>query len=81
MKITIAWLSASFGAVALSMLPLTIVAALFFLAAALFYIFISDYVVIVMFKERIPLLKAIPAARGILFSNIGAFIKYIIFQK
>ena len=42
----------------------------------LFGVFVQDYVVVVMYKDRLPITKAFPKAYGLYRSEKGIFIKY-----
>ena len=69
--------SVSFGAMAAALLPNIITCVCLFLASWLISLFVSDYALVVMYKERLPILKAMEPSFSLLLSDVGAFIKYL----
>ncbi|MFH1753608.1 MAG: hypothetical protein ABH875_05440, partial [Candidatus Omnitrophota bacterium] len=69
-----------FGAMVSAVLPHAVIGVSFFITGGLLSFFVKDYVLIIMFKERLGILKAIPKAFKLLASDIGAFMKYMIFK-
>lgn len=67
----------AFGAVALAILPYIIIGGFFIFVSAILAFFITNYVLVVMYKDRLSILKAIPVAFSLVQKDVGAFIKYI----
>lgn len=67
----------AFGQMAALIIPYIITAGFVISASLLLSFFISQYVLVVMYKDRVSVLKAIPRAFSLVTSNIGAFIGYI----
>ncbi len=68
----------SFGIMASTILPYIAIGFSFFMAGGILSLFITDYCLIIMYKESINIFKAIPKAFKLLASDIMAFVKYVI---
>jgi hypothetical protein len=66
----------SIGIMASTALPYIAVGVSFFVAGSILALFITDYVLIVMYKKKRNILKAIPQAFKLLFSDFSSFVKY-----
>lgn len=72
--------AASFGSVALALLPHIIAAVALFIIAGLIGFFMEDYVAIVMSKTRLSFSRAVPEALGLVTRSPATTIKYMLFK-
>lgn len=67
----------AFGRIALAILPHILIGVFLLLISALITFFVSNYVLVVMYKERTGILKALTPSFSIFRSDPGASIKYL----
>jgi len=65
------------GAALLAILPHLLIFILLAIVSGLIFFFIWNYVLVVMYKDRLPILQALPIAFSLLRANQGASIKYL----
>jgi len=65
-----------FGLIALTVLPYILIAIFFVVASSLVGFFISDCVLVIMYKEKLSILHAMPSAFRLLSGEVAAFVKY-----
>jgi len=65
-----------FGLIALTVLPYMLIAIFFVAASSLIGFFISDCVLVIMYREKLSILHAIPKAFRLLSREVAAFVKY-----
>lgn len=66
-------LGAKIGTVIIHVIALVLI----FIISGIVTFFIANLVIPVMYKSRMPILKAIPEASSVLRSDIGSFVKYV----
>lgn len=72
--------TASFGSVALAILPHILSIAALFIIAGLASFFMEDYVAVVMCKKRVSLREAAPEALRLVFASPWTTVRYIFFK-
>lgn len=70
----------AFVKIILSVLPFILIGMCLFIASWLLGFFVTNYILIVMYKEKISTLKAFPIAFSLLRDNISTFIIYILIK-